>query len=652
MSKLMMKLMLLFIWVATLLCCSLAQNQAIDNSRYKACAPKSCGTGPNISYPFYIEGAGKDYCGRQGFRIACQNNKPIFQTDRGPYIVNHIFYKNNSLKIVDLDVVDTDCVAPNHYFQFNRGLNFTFSSNHGNVQFFYRCTTNSFLPSLEKSLVPCASNSTHSTLVALVPNDDTLRTTNNGSEQYCEKQVAVPVDLSGNNYNNQSIKTVNYIRLLKDGFTLLWYEANSNLCEECENSGGRCGTQNSGLVCFCPNGTQSSTCVVQPKGIEAQDANKTTRRHNLVIKASIAAGVSFGMILIITLIFFIMKKKSILFWKKSQTHQNVEAFLSNYGPLQVKRYSYLEVKKITNSFTEKLGQGGFGDVYKGKLDNGCDVAVKILNDLRDVDGEDFINEVATISRTSHINVVTLLGFFFEGSKRGLIYEFMPNGSLEKFIFNVTPIDSTKSQLGWDMLYQISLGIARGLEYLHRGCNTRILHFDIKPHNILLDHNFVPKITDFGLAKICTRTESLISSIMGPRGTAGYIAPEIFSRCFGGVSHKSDVYSYGMMILDMIGGKYNEDIQSENNSEIYFPHWIYKRLEVNHHDELGLEEIIDDEKDIVKVKKLITVSLWCIQIAPSDRPSMSEVIEMLEVMSFNSLQLPPKPFLSSPNSKMF
>ncbi|KAB2611862.1 receptor-like protein kinase [Pyrus ussuriensis x Pyrus communis] len=153
---------------------------------------------------------------------------------------------------------------------------------------------------------------------------------------------------------------------------------------------------------------------------------------------------------------------------------------------------------MTNSFKEKLGQGGYGAVYKGKLKDGRLVAVKVLTKLKG-GGEEFINEVAAISRTSHVNIVSLLGYCFECSKRALIYEFMPNGSLEKFIFNASNPKNDHHHLGWETLDQISLGIARGLEYLHRGCNTRILHFDIKPHNILLNEKFTPKISDFGLA---------------------------------------------------------------------------------------------------------------------------------------------------------
>ncbi|KAL7610152.1 hypothetical protein Lser_V15G11764 [Lactuca serriola] len=204
---------------------------------------------------------------------------------------------------------------------------------------------------------------------------------------------------------------------------------------------------------------------------------------------------------------------------------------------------------MTNSFKIKLGQGGFGSVYKGALTNGSLVAVKILSELKG-NGEDFINEVASVGRTSHVNIVSLVGFCCEGHQRALIYEFMPNESLEKLIYDHTFLSN--SQLGWKKLHEIAIVIARGLEYLHSGCNTRILHFDIKTHNILLDQDFSPKISDFSLAKLFPEKRSMIS-MSHMRGTPGYIAPELYSRSFGQVSHKSDVYSYGMMILEIVGG---------------------------------------------------------------------------------------------------
>ncbi|ESW24729.1 hypothetical protein PHAVU_004G155100, partial [Phaseolus vulgaris] len=318
---------------------------------------------------------------------------------------------------------------------------------------------------------------------------------------------------------------------------------------------------------------------------------------------------------------------------------NIEAFLRNHGAITQKRYKFSEVKKMTNSFKVKLGQGGFGAVYEGKLLTGSRVAVKLLNASKR-NGEEFINEVASISKTSHVNIVTLLGFCLEGRKKALIYEFMANGSLDKFIYKTGP--TTIVSLSWENLYQISIGIARGLVYLHRGCNTKILHFDIKPHNILLDENFCPKISDFGLAKLCPRDESIIS-MSDARGTMGYLAPEMWNKNFGGVSQKSDVYSYGMMLLEMVGGRKNINVEASRTSEIYFPHLAYKRLESD--NDVRPDEAINTEENEIS-KRMTIVGFWCIQSLPDDRPSMSRVVDMLEG-NMNSLKMPPKPLFSSP-----
>ncbi|PIN10094.1 Serine/threonine protein kinase [Handroanthus impetiginosus] len=250
------------------------------------------------------------------------------------------------------------------------------------------------------------------------------------------------------------------------------------------------------------------------------------------------------------------------------------------------------------------------------------VAVKVLTNI-DSDGEEFINEVASISRTSHVNIVNLLGFCYERKKRALLYEYMPNKSLDKFISS-----SADCQLDMEKLYKIALGVAKGLEYLHTGCNTRIVHFDIKPQNILLDEDFCPKISDFGLAKL-SKTKQSILSVLGARGTAGYIAPEIFLRNFGEVSHKSNVYSYGMMLLEM--------------SENCFPDKIYDEVILDMTRKLD-DNTIEEEDDTRR--KMFMVGFWCIQTTPSDRPSMSMVVEMLEG-SLKSIQIPPKPFLFAP-----
>ncbi|KAG6391676.1 hypothetical protein SASPL_149433 [Salvia splendens] len=200
--------------------------------------------------------------------------------------------------------------------------------------------------------------------------------------------------------------------------------------------------------------------------------------------------------------------------------------------------------------------------------------------------------------------------------------------------------SQESMLGWDKLFEIALGIARGLEYLHQGCSTRILHLDIKPQNILLDKELCPKISDFGLAKLCPNRSSIVSMLVA-RGTIGYIAPEVFSRSFGEVSYKSDVYSYGMLVLEMVGGRTTVDPRDvDRTSEIYFPNYLYKQMEVN-----NAERDVEDGNLPVK-RNMIVVGLWCIQTNPKDRPSMTRVVEMLEG-KIGSLEVPPKPYLYSP-----
>ncbi|KAG6742000.1 hypothetical protein POTOM_055282 [Populus tomentosa] len=361
------------------------------------------------------------------------------------------------------------------------------------------------------------------------------------------------------------------------------------------------------------------------------------------ISAAVAAIITFSVITIC-----LTKRKGsfsaviakIFRLKNSQHVDSVETFMMDNHSLTPKRYSYSNIKRMTSSFVNILGQGGFGYVYRGKLPDGRLVAIKVLKEAKG-DGEEFMNEVASISRTSHVNVVTLLGFCYERNKRALIYEFMPNGSLDSFIFGKGS-PHTNCRLEWKKLYEIAVGIARGLEYLHRGCNTRIVHFDIKPHNILLDEDFCPKISDFGLAKLCQSKVSKISMI-GARGTVGYIAPEVFCRSFGGVTYKSDVYSYGMMVLDMVGQSKDFDMGSLETNEMYFPDWFYMYLEPGKISTLH-GGTTKEEEEIVE--KMILVGLWCIQTIPSHRPSMTKVVEMFEG-SLQSLQIPPRPSFSSP-----
>ncbi|GAU30851.1 hypothetical protein TSUD_15370 [Trifolium subterraneum] len=320
--------------------------------------------------------------------------------------------------------------------------------------------------------------------------------------------------------------------------------------------------------------------------------------------------------------------------KHLSVYDGIEDFLRSDNSIMPIRYSYKDIKKITEQFKTKLGSGGYGSVFKGKLLSGRLVAVKLL-DKGKSSGQDFVNEVATIGRIHHVHVVQLIGFCVEGANRALIYEFMPNGSLEKYIYSHTV---EKYSLSCEQLYIISLGVARGIEYLHNGCNMKILHFDIKPHNILLDENFNPKVSDFGLARLCPTDNSTVS-LTAARGTIGYMAPELFYRNVGTISYKADVYSFGMLLMEMASRRKNLNALAEQSSQVYFPFWVYDQL--NDGIEVTIEN--DTNQEMKLAKKMMIVALWCIQTKPGERPPMDKVLEMLEEEDDN-LKMPNKPYL--------
>ncbi|CAG7902507.1 unnamed protein product [Brassica rapa] len=395
------------------------------------------------------------------------------------------------------------------------------------------------------------------------------------------------------------------------------------------------------LISVCPSTTPNKTRITNGSAVAPTTSGLPPQSQPFIFpgkqksswKSKLIPGISAALILLIIIVMAVMLRAKKM-RKSDWDDKNVEAVV------QLKRYSYAKIKKMTNSFAHLLGKGGYGTVYKGKLlDDGRDVAVKILKQSEG-NGEEFINEVASLSRTSHVNIVSLLGFCYERNKRAIIYEFMPNGSLDKFIS-----ENMSVKMEWERLYDIAVGVSRGLEYLHNGCVSRIVHFDIKPQNILLDKDLCPKISDFGLAKLCKNKESIMS-MLDARGTAGYIAPEVFSKNFGGVSHKSDVYSYGMVVLEMIGARNIEKVEhsGSNNSSMYFPDWIYKDLEREEIMRIFGDRITEEEEKIAR--KMVLVGLWCIQTNPSHRPAMIKVIEMLEG-TLEALQVPPKPLLCLP-----
>ncbi|CAH9090394.1 unnamed protein product [Cuscuta epithymum] len=282
------------------------------------------------------------------------------------------------------------------------------------------------------------------------------------------------------------------------------------------------------------------------------------------------------------------------------------------------RFTFKDLQNATNDFKVKLGQGGFGSVYKGALPDGTQVAVKQLEGLGQGKKE-FRAEVSTIGSIHHIHLVKLRGYCVEGAHRLLAYEYMANGSLEKWLFR----NNKEILLDWDTRFSIALGTAKGLAYLHEDCDSKIVHCDIKPENVLLDDNFHPKVSDFGLAKLMTREQSHVFTTL--RGTRGYLAPEWITNY--AISEKSDVYSYGMVLLEIIGGRKNYD-PTQSSEKSHFPSYAYKMMvEGKLKDVIDMKLKIDENDD--RALTAITVALWCIQDEMHLRPSMTKVVQMLE-----------------------
>lgn len=296
------------------------------------------------------------------------------------------------------------------------------------------------------------------------------------------------------------------------------------------------------------------------------------------------------------------------------------------------RFNYNDLRTATNNFSVKLGHGGFGSVYRGTLPDGTQIAVKKLEGIGQGKKE-FRAEVGIIGSIHHLHLVRLKGFCAEGSHRLLAYEYMSNGSLDRWIFKR---NREEPLLDWGTRFNIAVGTAKGLAYLHEDCDAKIVHCDIKPENVLIDDNFLAKVSDFGLAKLMTREQSHVFTTL--RGTRGYLAPEWITNY--AISEKSDVYSYGMLLLEIIGGRKNFDPEASSEKS-YLPSFAFKML-----DEGKLSDILDSRMTIdgedERVYTAIKVALWCIQEDMNLRPSMTKVVQMLEGIS-----PVPKPPMSSP-----
>ncbi|KAG6588041.1 Receptor-like serine/threonine-protein kinase ALE2 [Cucurbita argyrosperma subsp. argyrosperma] len=291
-----------------------------------------------------------------------------------------------------------------------------------------------------------------------------------------------------------------------------------------------------------------------------------------------------------------------------------------------KIFSASDIERTTNNFDPSriLGEGGFGRVYSGTLEDGIEVAIKVLKRDDHQGGREFLAEVEMLSRLHHRNLVKLIGICTEEHNCSLVYELVPNGSVESHLHG---IDKETGLLDWGARMKIALGAARGLSYLHEDSSPRVIHRDFKSSNILLEHDFTPKVSDFGLARTATDEESrhITTHVMG---TFGYVAPEYAMT--GHLLVKSDVYSYGVVLLELLTGRKPIDM-SQPPGEENLVAWARPLLTSKEGLDVIIDKSLDSNVPFENIAKVAAIASMCVQPEVSHRPFMSEVVQALKLV---------------------
>ncbi|KAL0337425.1 UNVERIFIED_CONTAM: putative LRR receptor-like serine/threonine-protein kinase [Sesamum calycinum] len=291
----------------------------------------------------------------------------------------------------------------------------------------------------------------------------------------------------------------------------------------------------------------------------------------------------------------------------------------------------LQLPKIFDP-TLKLGEGGFGPVYKGKLDDGREIAVKKLSQGSAQGKKEFQSESKLLARVQHRNVVKLLGYCVYGAEKLLVYQYVANESLDKLLFK----SDRREFLDWKKRYDVITGIAKGLLYLHEEAPCRIIHRDIKASNILLDEKWVPKISDFGMARLYPEDETHVNTRVA--GTNGYMAPEYLIH--GHLSEKADVFSFGVVVLELISGQKNSKFNRDPDSQSLLE-WAYKLYKKQRSLEI-MDPALESSADADQIAMCIHIGLLCVQSDPKSRPDMDRIVVMLSKKHSSIVEEPTRP----------
>ncbi|XP_058103389.1 uncharacterized protein LOC131246946 [Magnolia sinica] len=387
--------------------------------------------------------------------------------------------------------------------------------------------------------------------------------------------------------------------------------------------------------CWAGKGTQ----IVPDKGTYGPlisaisvDPEFTPPKSGKGISAGVVVGIVASVLFLSFLFLFFLWRKGFLGVKttKNQDLRDLD--------LQIGLFTLRQIRAATGNFniSNKIGEGGFGPVYKGLLSDGTSIAVKQLSSKSKQGSHEFVNEIGTISALQHPNLVKLYGCCIEGDQLLLVYEYMENNSLARALFGP---NEHQLQLDWPTRHKICVGIARGLAYLHEGSRLKIVHRDIKATNVLLDRDLIPKISDFGLAKLGEEEKTHISTRVA--GTMGYMAPEYAMH--GYLTQKADIYSFGVVALEIVSGKSITNFRPDEN-HIHLVEWAYSLQERG-----SLMLLVDPKLGLEFNKKeaivMINVALLCTNASPVPRPAMSAVVSMLEGRSDVQDSIPNSSFSS-------
>ncbi|XLT60032.1 hypothetical protein HN873_052636 [Arachis hypogaea] len=630
-----------FVFFSSLL---LPTYSAGDVKGYTDCAPFTCGTFKNISYPFWNSNQ-PDYCGHPRFKLDCQQDQVTINIKSQKFDVIDIDQNSQSLKIARFDLYNDPCSRDNTNVSLDNDF-FKFTSNDGNITLVYDCDPPSYWSDISFKyfgMFNCSIYGGDPSAAYLVLMENLGVIFDMGCKFIIVPALAKDI-LSFNNY------------ALNNGFEVGWSGVNETLCDSCKQSGGRCG-HNASLnefICFCRNNQQtyggicSNSSLSQSPTLSApipseplsspypgplnypdHSAKDAGKRRKWILVVIVAAAVVGLFALAMALLFYKRRKKTSYGMSYTQPRslssdpsswKDTEKGSQYFG---AHLFTYTELEEATNFFdpSRELGDGGFGTVYYGQLPDGRCIAVKRLyeNNYRRV--EQFMNEIEILTRLRHKNLVSLFGCTSRHSRELLlVYEYIANGTVADHLHGNRAKAGT---LPWHIRMNIAMETATALAYLH---DSEIIHRDVKTNNILLDSNFVVKVADFGLSRLFPNNVTHVSTV--PQGTPGYVDPE-YHECYQ-LTVKSDVYSFGVVLVELISSLPAVDI-TRHRHEINL-----STMAINKIQNQALHELVDKNLGFdsdLKVRKMINavaeLAFQCLQSSKDMRPSMQEVVDTLK-----------------------